>query len=325
VSRARVCVNTALKVEPALRVMTLALLAATPVRLQYVRAEDAAACIAEDALREAVLRRLGYMPFDDAATDVLEVTVTRRAPGFVARLMRTRGERELYTPRADCADLGEALAFAISVAIDPASMFAPAAAPDAGAAPPPAEVEPRRPAIAAVPDAGVTEAAAETRLPAALEVGVGLGAAYGLGPIASLSVRGELRWRWALFSLGLHLRGDVLGRLRVGDGSVSATPVQAGVAGCFHWGGLSACALVSGGLVISGASELPEAVTRVTPIFQLGGRLAYALVLGRWQPFAYAEGGGTVARTSLFVGDTAAWTAPPAWGGAGLGLFFGSP
>lgn len=307
----------------ALGAAALALLAATPVRMSYARADDAAACIAEDELRAAVVRRLGWVPFDDAAADALQVSVARKGSGFVARLVRTRGERELYTPRADCADLGEALAFAISVAIDPASMFAPP--PDAGAPPPPAEVAvdaglPEQP-----PDAGVTVPVPEPPVGVPLEAGVALGAAVGLAPVASMTVRAELRWRWRLFSLGLHLRADLFGRLEILGGAVSATGLQLGVVPCFHFSALAACAVVSGGLLISSASGLPDAATGLTPVFLVGARLSYSLVFGRWQPFVWAEGGAAVARTSVFVGDTAAWTSPPAWGGGGLGFFFAPP
>jgi hypothetical protein len=324
-----------------LSVLPVAVLATAPVRLEYSRADDAAACVAEDDLRAAVVRRLGYVPFDEAAPDVLQVAVARKPPGFVGRLVRTtpfgprKGERELYTPRADCADLGEALAFALSVAIDPASMFRPPPdagtptvepAPDAGVP----EPEPAPEDAGSPPDAGLRpvppgEQRVTVTTPVELEAGAAVGATYGVAPVASLSVRAEVRWRWRLISLAVQLRGDLLGSLTVGGGNVNATPLQLGVAPCLHFRGLTGCALVSGGVVIGSAAGLPGATTRITPIFLLGARLAYELELGRFRPFVFAEGGGAVARTSLFVGHTEAWTSPPAWGGGGLGFFFGPP
>ena len=51
------------------------LLAATPVQLHYTRAPDAGLCVADQELREAVVRRLGYVPFDDAAEDFARAEV----------------------------------------------------------------------------------------------------------------------------------------------------------------------------------------------------------------------------------------------------------
>jgi len=314
-------------------------LTAAPVHLQYARAADASPCIGEEELRAAVVRRLGYVPFDDASTDVLRVDVARKPPGFVARVARTnsdgtrKGERELYTPRDDCSDLGETLAFAISVAIDPLVLFRGPA--DAGAdAPVTAEVDAgaavdTAPIDAGQPiDAGTPVVEPPPPAPAVVTEpsgGLAAGAAWGLAPGVALSVRGEGRLRWSFFSIGLQLRAELLGSLAVGDGAVSGTPVQAGLVPCFHWRGLAICGQVLGGAFIAAAAGLPAASTRVSPTASLGARLSYELVFGRIRPFAFVEGAAALARTSIFVGDTEVWISPPAWAGGGVGVFFGGP
>ena len=311
----------------------VALLAATPVRLQYTRAADASRCVSDEELRSAVVRRLGYAPFDDTAADVLQVDVARKASGFAARLVRTspdgarKGERELVTPRADCADLGEALAFAISVAIDPLLLFRGPAL-DAGESPPSPDAGE---ADAGAPDAGLTDAgppdAGVTVLvePASRQVepsaGVAVGASWGLAPGVTLSLRGEGRLRFGFVSLGVLLRAELLGSLAAATGRIDATPLQAGLAPCVHFGGVAVCALVTGGVLVA----VKAASTRITPAVSAGARVSYALRFGRFRPFAFVEGGANLARTSIFVGDTEVWLQPPAWAGGGLGLFFGQP
>lgn len=309
------------------------LLAATPVRLQYTRAADASRCISDEELRSAVVRRLGYVPFDDTAADVLQVDVARKAQGFAARLVRTtpdgarKGERELVTPRSDCADLGEALAFAISVAIDPLLLFR-GPAPDAGASPPPpdageadAGASDAGPPDAGPPDAGVpvlVEPAPRDLEPSA---GIAVGASWGYAPGASLSLRGEGRLRFGFFSMGLLLRAELLGGLAVSTGRLDATPLQAGLAPCVHLGGAAVCALVTGGVLVA----VTASSTRITPAVSAGARVSYELRFGRFRPFGFLEGGANLARTSIFVGDTEVWLQPPAWAGGGVGLFFGQP
>ncbi len=305
--------------------------AATPVRLQYTRGPDANRCIADEELRAAVVRRLGYGPFDDAAADVLQVEVARRAPGFVARLMRTtpegarKGERELFTPRSDCADLGETLAFAIIVAIDPLLLFR--GPPDAGDSPPlpDAGTPDAGEADAATPDAGPFDAGVPLSEPASISiepaVGVAAGASWGFSPGVALSLRGEGRLRFGLVSLGVLLRAELFGRVASSTSRIEATPLQAGLAPCVHLGGLSVCALLTGGVLVA----VTAASTRITPVATAGARLSYELQLGRLRPFAFLEAGAALARTSIFVGDTEVWLSPPAWAGGGLGLFLGRP
>ncbi len=314
-----------------LGIALVTLVAATPVRLQYTRAPDASLCVSDDALRSAVLRRLGYAPFDDAASDVLQVEVARKTPGFVARLVRTtpdgarKGERELFTPRSDCADLGETLAFAIIVAIDPLLLFR--GPPDAGESPPPpdAGAPDAGEADAGTPAAGPFDAGVQVAEPAPISlepaVGVAAGASWGFSPGVALSLRGEGRLRFGLVSLGVLLRAELLGRLAFSAGSIEATPLQAGLAPCVHLGGLSVCAVLTGGVLVA----VTTASTRITPVAAAGARLSYELQFGRLRPFAFVEAGAALARTSIFVGDTEVWLSPPGWAGGGLGLFFGRP
>jgi hypothetical protein len=116
---------------------------ATPhMRLSWARGEGAESCIDSRELAERVRARLGRDPFEERAEISIEGVVTRSGDAFRAEL-RVRdgaraqiGQRELSSPVPDCAPLGDAVALAVALTIDPnAAAYAPPAL--AAGAPPP--------------------------------------------------------------------------------------------------------------------------------------------------------------------------------------------
>src|ERR1043165_4478600 len=85
------------------------------VRLVVQRAAGAEGCPDGYELRGAVVRRLGFDPFDDAATREIRCSVRRDEGAFYARIQLASGPvsgsggRELTSRRADCAELAEAM------------------------------------------------------------------------------------------------------------------------------------------------------------------------------------------------------------------------
>lgn len=95
-------------------------------RITWVRGIDAEGCVGRIGLEEDVKARLGYDPFTAPADLAIEGTVVRASPsGFRAELVvrdaggTVLGTRQLASREADCRSLGEAVAVAITVAIDP--------------------------------------------------------------------------------------------------------------------------------------------------------------------------------------------------------------
>ncbi len=95
-------------------------------RIVWVRGIDAEKCVGKTGLEEDVKARLGYDPFALPSELAIEGTVVRASPtGFRAELVvrdasgKTLGSRQLSSREADCRSLGEAVAVAITVAIDP--------------------------------------------------------------------------------------------------------------------------------------------------------------------------------------------------------------
>lgn len=94
-------------------------------RLAWARGLGADSCVGAVGLEEDVKARLGFDPFSLPPDIAVEGVATRTADGFRADLSfrdasgASLGRRKLESHARDCATLGEAVAVAISVAIDP--------------------------------------------------------------------------------------------------------------------------------------------------------------------------------------------------------------
>ena len=94
-------------------------------QLTWARGEGTGRCVGALGLAEDVKTRLGYDPFRAPVELAIEGVVVREARGFRAELVVRRpdgsvlGTRRLLGREPDCRALGEAIAVAITVAIDP--------------------------------------------------------------------------------------------------------------------------------------------------------------------------------------------------------------
>ncbi len=141
------CITTGVAVALALSFTLTATttLAAPTARLVYSRAPGAESCANEEALRRAVAARIGYDPFFPWATKTIVASMATLAPaGFVASVNLVdesgieHGARALHTS-GSCAELLDAAALAIALAIDPLGLArgsaTPATAPAGSTAP----------------------------------------------------------------------------------------------------------------------------------------------------------------------------------------------
>ncbi len=116
-------------------------------RLVWARGTGAEGCVGIAGLTEDVKARLGYDAFALASDLEIEGTAQRTARGFRADLTFRRpdgssiGKRELESRDKDCRSIGEAVAVAITVAIDPDSPAVPST-------PKEKQVEKQEPALA---------------------------------------------------------------------------------------------------------------------------------------------------------------------------------
>lgn len=207
-------------------------------RITWVRGIEAERCVGRAGLEEDVKSRLGYDPFALPADLAIEGTVVRAPPsGFRAELVvrdasdKVLGTRQLASREADCRSLGEAVAVAITVAIDPDAPGTKAA---------PAEDEPFttvREAAPPPPPPAPAPARDEERAHAMLAMGVGAGLLPDLSPVAALRVRALAGARLEL-GVGAHFwpesRTGGIG-LAMAGGSLEACAVPFLGARVFRW------------------------------------------------------------------------------------------
>jgi hypothetical protein len=300
-------------------------------RLVYERGPGAEECADARAFGAAVAERLGYVPFDDAASGEVRVAF-RRDKGKPWRAMvtssgRVPGEtrtRELSSPTADCADLGQTVALTTALLLDPAAAL--------GAPPPPARPAPAPPSVDPIawhddPQAIPSErpALAPAPAPAPVHVALGAGGTGTLGAVPAPAPGGEVfaeiqGSRWALL-LDARVDAAVSTANDAGLG-VRASLVSGTVAPCLARAPLFACALVSAGSFAgegSGSADHPRLGSTFYAAF--GARLAAEVPL--FAPLflrAHADAIAPATRTRLTIGDAEIWTTPALAAAFGLGV-----
>jgi hypothetical protein len=155
-------------------------------RLAWARGKGAESCVGTDGLTEDVKARLGWDPFVLPSEIHIEGVALRAPAGFVAQLAfrnadgKDIGQRRLEGRNSDCRSLGEAVAVAITVAVDPDG---------SGASPPPALEAPpgaERPEATEAPAPAPARSPGEPRVRVTLGGGVSGGLVPSPGPTSSL-------------------------------------------------------------------------------------------------------------------------------------------
>ena len=281
-----------------------------PLRLEYRVEPASVACPDEATFRSAMAARLGVDPFEDGARASLQVIIQPSTAGHRAEIALideagAKKTRQLSGTRTDCADLGEALALSLSVAVEaftasPPAVVAPAPLPPLPAPPPPAPT-PVTPVLPFAPLGG----------------GVALGMAP--SPAGVLWVGGGVQRR--SLSLALEGRFQFPAGIAVEGGRVDVASLSLELVPCVELRPLRVCALLSGGALRSWATHLEAARESVTPLAGLGGRLEISVPLF-WRLFfsGIAEVRGALAQTALRVGAREVWVTPPVGGVVGIAL-----
>ncbi len=300
-------------------VLVAAVARANPTaRLVYLRDEAIAGCPDERALRDAVAARLGYDPFRDDAATTITATLSRGGRGVRAVVTlqdatgRTTGSRTLASDRSDCAELGSAVALAISIAVDPLALVRK---------PPPAEAPAPAPACPECPVCPPPPAPPRAKASFRAQVGaqLDLGAVPG---VASLGITASAGVRWRAASIAVEGRVDPrLATFDAPNGRVGATLLLVELAPCAHFRWAAACALVGAG-ALQGVSAGIAAPRRDSTFYAAAGaRLAVEIPLRG--PFALALHGdllATITRTTLQIDGTDAWATPPLSGAVGAAV-----
>lgn len=246
-------------------------------------------------VRQAVVTRLGYDPFSSYAAATMFTEVTADGASFTANLKlvdgdnAVRGDRTLKTQGA-CAELMEAMALTISIAIDPESATREGPPPDA----PPAErpVGPL-PSISEASSAtnGVDRASEEPApAPKAAESATPLALAASLGPLVSvgsapgIAVGGVLAVdaHYGHFFAGIEGRADAPASKSVTSGQISSSLVMGTLFAGVRYGVVFAGAVAGLGSVRASSSDLARPHDADALIANAGVRAGVAVPLTKW-------------------------------------------
>jgi hypothetical protein len=307
--------------------------AAPTARLVYSRTAGAEACPDEGEMRRAIAERVGYDPFFPWAQKTVVASMAPASPqGFIATVSLvdehgySHGAREIHTS-GRCAELREAAALAIAIAIDP-QLLAPRAEDPPAPPPSPPPVPPEAPAPPASPaPAARAPIAAAPALrappspgpPVMVEGSAGVVGSLGVAPLATVGLSLGVSARRGHGSLGVEARVDAPSPKSVqGGGNVLFWLATAGLTVCGHAGPFLACAL--GQL---GSMQTSGDVAGAHPASYLwgaaGGRLGWTL------PITETSGlrlrGDVLAdldRATIVLHLTALAPAPPVTGSLGI-------
>lgn len=261
------------------------------VRLIYQRDQGASACPDAARMRQLVSARLGYMPFDDGGQRVLRVVIVKRQQRFVGTIAWTGKPSARELNEATCEELAEALALAISIAIDP---LAAMRAPKPGPAP----------------------------VPTGWSLGAGAAATLGFAPGVSPAAVIRLRARRARLSLGLSLEANLPRTRTYEGGSIDASIAVGSLTGCVHLARLEACALLSAGIVRGRGEEFVAARSVTRAYAGAGARLGlHVFSAGRLNGEVFGYVRAAVVRTTLTVSGNDVWTLPAFGGGVGAAFY----
>ena len=294
-------------------------------------------------MRAAVAARLGYDPFRVVATTTLTAQISRENGVYRGQVKLVdesgveRGARSIESRADDCAELTQALALSMSIAIDPLSVLSP---------PKPTEPEPKEPEPADTPRPKVDPTPSVRPIPPEVPkpptrerhverprfaLGARAHGVSGIGPAPAFGVGLSFELVWAQASLGLGARVDFPASAASPEGGrVRATFVGGEVVPCLRvpLGGnrvgpldparvaaFMGCGLVLLGRVSAESLDVTSPRTSGTFFAGAGVRAGFDLPLGaslsarvsgdlvgHFTPYGLAVNGATVFSSSSFSG-----------------------
>ena len=290
-------------------------------------------CPSLASIRDAVAVHMGYDPFREPATEVIEIQIGRRSKGLTARLALSdlagnlQGERTLGSGATDCQDLTEALVLAISIALDPLGT---------GGRPPLTSAEGLAPASRPVAADGSDEEPDDKGDPESisahnptrstpdfvLDLAVGGVLDSAPSPTASLVLGGELRWLHA--SVALEGRADLPAGVQVSEGSIRTALVLVQLVPCLRAGWFGGCLVAQGGVETAQARNLPAATVGLGAYSALGARALGELPVGasNLSLRLAADLLAPFTRSHVLVGSDSVFTTPAIAGALSMGAAY---
>jgi hypothetical protein len=303
--------------------------------LVYERGPGAESCPDESELTRAVQARLGEDRLAPGDGQGFRVEIQRGTDGFTARVTLIGAHESPWIRQFegtdDCAELVQAIALAMSLAINPELALEPTVSPPPGEREPestPPEPAPQTPAKE--PPAPAEPARARRPAQGAI-VRWGFGAlvhgAFGAEPEPALGLTLLARARRAELSLGIEGRFErALDRELSSGGSVETSLLAAAVSPCFHFEWFAGCGVGLVGSLRASSVDVPDQRSDAGVYAAVGGR---AGVEARLSPSVALVGRFDalvrVVPVEALRNGQVIWTAPPVSAALGLGALFEVP
>jgi hypothetical protein len=303
-------------------------IASPSARLVYSRSSDAGSCPDEEAMRRAVASRFGYDPFFPWAPRTVVVQVWRSASRYRARVQVVdeqgvaRGTREISSDRDECAELFDATALAISIALDASAKSEPPPAAPLPAAPEPPPTQQSLPPPptdrAPVEEPPLAPAPAPKPRPFG---GVDVIGSAGTAPSPVIGGAAFFGVRVRALSLALEGRVDAPASTSPSQGQIATWLIAGNLVPCLHFGPGSACLLGSLGqlraFASSGSSPSSGTALFAAAGARLGGELRLSDVLALRM---HADFLVNIDPCIVRLGGNQVWPAPDVAGTLGAGL-----
>lgn len=307
------------------------------IDFSYDRAERARTCPSGSVIQRKVAARLGYDPFASGAERLLSVEIRPSAEnsGYIATIVvrssdETKpGRRRLSTPKSNCADLVDALVFAVSVAIDPTQTLG---GPSNSARPKNSAGSiifatkqiigsARTAAVAQMQDAAETTASAPQKQGSQTQTGPrtdktisatsGLGVVFGTSPGATGLVSLGASMSWQHFGLHIGARATAPTDTSISTGSMRSFLYSGTVSGCGKRPPYFACGVFQLGLLHLRGIDLPEARSAEQLFTTAGLRLGRSFAITPHINFdLQIEFARNLSTVTARLGDRKVWQTP---------------
>ncbi len=280
--------------------------------LEFRSTSTEASCPTERDFRDHVVGRLGFDPFVAGAARTLAVTLRddkKKVRAEVAlRGDGAGGRRELEANRSECGELGDSVAIAVSMILDPQGIAAKTpAAPPPIAAPTPA---PAAPAPALPPAPAAAERPPEAARGFVTTFEIAPQASVGRGPSVTLGGRLGAFAAAGPWAIGLEaMIESTAGFVTTPPESARALFLAGNALACRKWPGVEACALGAVG-VAQGEIQALASVRRTLASWA-GVRVGVPLCAARHVCVTPAvDVVANLIRTRFRADENDLWTAP---------------
>ena len=261
---------------------------------RYKRLLPESQCLDGAAVQDTVSAKLGYDPWReeaplhiDAMISVAEDVLTANIR-FMEEDGTLLGERVIRSKDNNCYELMNAMALAISIAIDPLSVsglpekneevIAPIQMVDDNEPEPVTETPMAPPREKEKPPEETAGPSSERYWNLSLHLGGFV--SWRSGPSVTGGVDGGLRIKWKRFSFAVAGRFDLPSTIEVNPGKVRTSQFMGQCVSCVHYSYATACGLFSGGVLKAEGEGLENSKRDILPSLWAGARLGAEIPVG---------------------------------------------